>query len=142
MHKNNKNTAAIRRVKSFRADRPRSDATSRKSAQATAFVKDVKKTFEAPAEETTKVLEQSSSTVDSQLIEMIRAITNATFDSLHFAHQLLGVKSAGELIQLSSAYAGKQIGAIAEQSRNLRSWGQMVMMHRVEPLQRVMSKTA
>jgi phasin len=127
---------------SSRPDRPTTDASgaNREFAhQGAAFAKDVSEKTKAAAEETTKVLEQTYSTVtkgaadfNRQWIEMVRANTNYTLD---FVHQLLGVKSPAEFFELSSAHARKQFETFADQSKQLTSLAQQVTADAVEPLQ-------
>ena len=107
--------------------------------QGAAFAKDVSERTKATADETTKVLEQTYSTVtkgaadfNRHWIEMVRANTNSTLD---FVHQLLGVKSPAEFFELSSAHARKQFETFAEQSKHLTGLAQKVTTDAVEPLQ-------
>jgi len=125
-----------------RSDRPATEASAalrEVAQQGAAFAKDVSEKTRATAEETNKALEQTYSTAtkgaadfNRQWIEIIRANTNSTLD---FAHQLLGVKSPSEFLELSSAHARKQLEAFAEQSKHLTGLAQKVTTDVVEPLQ-------
>jgi phasin len=127
---------------SFRSDRPTTEASgaAREFAQqGAAFAKDVSEKTKAAAEETTKVLEQTYSTVakgavdfNRQWIEVVRANTNSTLD---FAHQLIGVKSPSEFLELSAGHARKQFETFTEQTKHLTGLAQKVTTDAVEPLQ-------
>jgi phasin len=136
------NTAKPHGGESYRSDRPTTEAAvavRQVADQGATFAKDVSEKTKATAEETTKVLEQTYSTVtkgaadfNRQWIEMVRANTNSTLD---FVHQLLGVKSPAEFFELSSSNACKQLETFAEQTKHLTSFAQKVTTDAVEPLQ-------
>ena len=52
------------------------------------------------------------------LIEMVRTNTRAAFD---YAHELLGVKSPSEFIELSTAHMRKQFDPLSAQTKELYS---------------------
>jgi phasin len=126
----------------YRSDRPTSEAseTVRQVAnQGAAFAKDVSEKTKAAAEETTKVLEQTYSTVakgaaefNRQCIQMVRANTNSTLD---FVHQLVGVKSPTEFLELSSAHARKQFETFAAQTQHLMGLARKVTTDAIAPVQ-------
>jgi phasin len=130
-----------------RSDRPTTEASGvvrQVANQGAAFAKDVSEKTKATAEETTKVLEQTYSTVakgaadfNRQWLEMVRANINSTLD---FVHQLIGVKSPTEFLELSSAHARKQFGTFAEQTQHLMGLTQKVTTDAVEPLQAGMKR--
>jgi phasin len=125
-----------------RSERPATEASAavrEVAQQGAAFARDVTEKTRATAEETSKVVEQTYSTVtkgaadfNRQWIEMVRANTNSTFD---FVHQLLGVKSPSEFLELSSAHARKQFEVFAEQTKQLTGLAQKVTADAAQPLQ-------
>jgi phasin len=58
-----------------------------------------------------------------KLIEIARTNTRAAYD---YAHELLGVKSPSEFIELSTAHARKQFEAITAQTKELTELAQKV----------------
>jgi phasin len=107
--------------------------------QGAALAKDVSDKTRAIAEKSNKALGETYSAVSKgaadfnrQWIEMVRANTNATLD---FAHQLLGVKSPSEFLELSSAHARKQFESFAEQTQRLTGLAQKVTIDAAQPLQ-------
>jgi phasin len=136
------NTAKPLAGEGYRSDRPTTEASGavrQVANQGAAFAKDVSEKTKATAEETTKALEQTYSTLtkgaadfNRHWIEMVRANTNSTLD---FVHQLLGVKSPGEFFELSSAHARKQFETFAEQNKHLTGLALQVTTNAVEPLQ-------
>jgi phasin len=58
-----------------------------------------------------------------KVIEIARTNTNTAFDH---AHELLGVKSPSEFIELSTAHARKQFEAMAAQTKELTELAQKV----------------
>jgi phasin len=119
---------------------PRGGGGSRELAQQGAtFAKDLSDKTKAAAEGTTKALEQTYLTAakgavdfNRQWIEIVRANTNSTLD---FAHQLIGVKSPSEFLELSAGHARKQFQTFAEQTKHLTGLAQKVTTDAVEPLQ-------
>jgi phasin family protein len=106
--------------------------------QGIAFAKDVSEKTKA-AEETSKVFKQTYSSVakgaaesNVQWIEMVRASINSNLD---FARQLICVKSASELLELSSAHARKQFETFAEQTQHLMGLAQKAATDAAEPFQ-------
>jgi hypothetical protein len=142
MAKNKSTTARVHAgVRSIRENQPPIDAksaTREVPRQNAAFAQDVSEKAEAVAEKPTNALEQTNSNVTSgaadfnqQLIEVVRGNTNATFD---FVYQLLGVKSPGDFLELSSSYARQQFQTFVVQSKNVTNLAQKVTAHSVEPL--------
>jgi phasin len=66
-----------------------------------------------------------------KVIEIARSNTNAALD---YAHQLFGVKSFPEFVELSSANARKQFEAMTAQTKELTTLAQKVAMETAEPL--------
>jgi phasin len=115
------------------------EAVRELAQQGAAFGKDFGETSKAVAQDVHETLQHTYATVTKgaadfnvQWIEMVRANTNASFD---FAQQLAGVKSPTEFLELSSAYARKQLETLAEQSRQLTGLTQKLTADAVQPLQ-------
>jgi len=73
-----------------------------------------------------------------KLIEIFRTNTRAAFD---YAHELLGVKSPSEFIELSTAHARKQFDIVSAQNKELWALAQKVATEAAEPIKTGMSKT-
>ncbi len=142
MPENKTSTAKPLGGEGYRSDRPTNEASGAArelERQGAAFAKDVSERTKAMAEETNKVLEQTYVTVakgaadfNRQWIEMVRANTNSTLD---FVHQMLGVRSPSEFLELSAAHARKQFETFTEQTQHLTGMAQRVTTDAVEPLQ-------
>jgi phasin len=74
---------------------------------------------------------QSAMTCNAKALEFARINTNANFD---YAAKLLGVKSPGEFIELSTQHARKQFEALSEQSKEIAALSQKVMLEAAAPL--------
>jgi phasin len=72
-----------------------------------------------------------------KLIEVARANNRAAFD---YAHQLLGVKSPSELIELSTAHMRKQFDLVSAQNKELYALVQELTADASEPIKTGMSK--
>jgi len=72
-----------------------------------------------------------------KLIDIARANTRAAFD---YAHELLGVKSPSEFIELSTAQMRKQFEIAAAQNKDLRALAQQVATEAAEPIKTGVSK--
>jgi phasin len=66
-----------------------------------------------------------------KLIEIARTNTRAAFD---YAHELLGVKSPSEFIELSTAHARKQYDIVSAQNKELCAMSQKVATEAAEPI--------
>jgi phasin len=66
-----------------------------------------------------------------KVLEIARLNTSAAFD---FAHELLGVKSPSELVELSSARARQHIETMTAQTKELATLAQKVSLESAEPL--------
>jgi phasin len=66
-----------------------------------------------------------------KLIEFARTNTRAAFD---YAHELLGVKSPSEFIELSTALARKQYDTLSAQNKELCALSQKVATEAAEPI--------
>jgi phasin len=96
------------------------------------------------SEEAADLLESAYATVakgaigyNLRLIEMARINTRAAFDC---AHELLGVKSPSELIELSTAHMRKQFDVVSAQNKELCALAQEVAAEAAEPIKTGMSK--
>jgi len=72
-----------------------------------------------------------------KLIEITRANTRAAFD---YAHELIGVKSPSEFIELSTAQMRKQFEIASAQNEDLCALGQQVATETAEPIKTGVSK--
>jgi phasin len=107
-----------------------------------------KETYEkmkAAAEEATDVLEDTYATASKgasdyglKLIEVARANTDAVFD---FATQLMTVKTASEIVELTTSHARKQFEAYAAQGKDLTALAQKVATETAEPIKESVTKT-
>jgi phasin len=66
-----------------------------------------------------------------KIIEIARTNFNAAFD---YAHELLGVKSPSEFVELSTAHAQKHFATTTQQCKELAALTQKVTTNVVEPL--------
>jgi len=81
---------------------------------------------------------QSGRRVSSKpLIEIARTNNRAAFD---YAHELLGVKSPSDLIELSTAHMRKQFDAVSAQNKELYALAQELTADATEPIKTGMSK--
>jgi phasin len=72
-----------------------------------------------------------------KVIEIVRANTRAAFDC---AHELLGVKSPSEFMELWTAQVRKQFDAVSTQNKELCALAQKVATEAAEPIKTGMSK--
>jgi phasin len=72
-----------------------------------------------------------------KLIEIARTNTRAAFD---YAHELLGVKSPSECIELSTAHARKQYDIVSAQNKELCALSQKVATEAAESIKPGVSK--
>ena len=72
-----------------------------------------------------------------KLIEIVRTNTRAAFD---YAHELLGVKSPSEFIELSTAHMRKQFDIVSAQNKELCALSQKVATEAAEPIKPGVSK--
>jgi phasin len=72
-----------------------------------------------------------------KVIESTRLNINAAFD---YAHELLGVKSLSQFVELSSAHARKQFEAITAQGQELAALAQKATAETAEPLKTGVTK--
>lgn len=72
-----------------------------------------------------------------KLIEIARTNTRAAFE---YAHELLGVKSPSEFIELSTARLRKQFDTVSTQNKELCALAQVVATETAEPIKTSVSK--
>ena len=72
-----------------------------------------------------------------KLIEIFRTNTRAAFDH---AHELLGVKSPSEFVELSTAHLRKQYDIVSVQNKELCALSQKVATEAAEPIRPGVSK--
>jgi phasin len=96
------------------------------------------------SEEAAGLLENTYATVakgatqyNLKLIEITRSNTRAAFD---YAHQLLGVKSPSEFIELSTAHMRNQFDIVSAQNKELCALAQEVVNEAAEPIKMSVSK--
>ena len=94
--------------------------------------------MKATAEENTEMLETVYSTASKgateyghKMIEIARANTNAAFD---YMESLFGVKSASEMVELSTAHARSQFETLSGQGKELATLAQKVATDTAEPI--------
>ena len=68
---------------------------------------------------------------NAKVIEFARTNSNAAFD---YASELLGVKSPSEFIKISTEQARRQFEVLSEQTKELTTLSQKVMLETAEPL--------
>ncbi len=103
-----------------------------------AQAKDNYEKMKAVAEETTDLLEDTYSTATKgcseyglKVIEVSRANTNAAFDYLT---ALMSVKSASEIVEISTKYAREQFETVMAQGKDLAALAQKVCTDTAEPI--------
>jgi len=103
-----------------------------------AQAKDTYEKVKAAAEEATDLLKDTYTTAakgatdyNLKVIEIARTNTNTVFD---YAHELLGVKSLTEFVELSTAHARKQFEVMTAQTKELTELAQKVTTELAEPL--------
>ena len=96
------------------------------------------------SEEAADLLETTYATVakgatdyNLKLIEIARTNTRAAFD---YVHELLGVKSPSEFIELSTAHMRKQFDIASAQNKELCALAQEVATEAAEPIKTGVSK--
>jgi phasin len=103
-----------------------------------AHAKDTYAKAKVASEEAADLLQTTYATVakgatdyNLKLIEITRANTRAAFD---YAHELLGVKSPSEFIELSTAQMRKQFDIVSAQNKELCALAQEVATEAAKPL--------
>ena len=108
------------------------------AAKGVAHAKDTCEKAKAASEEAADLLENTYAVMakgvteyNLKLIEIVGTNTRAGFD---YAHELLGVKSLSEFVELSTAHARKQFEAMTAQTKELTALAQKVTIETAEPL--------
>jgi phasin len=114
------------------------------AAKGVAHAKDTCEKAKAASEEAADLFQKTYATVakgamdyNLKLIEIARTNTRAGFD---YAHELLGVKSPSEFIELSTAQMRKQFDIASAQNRECCALAQEVATEAAEPLNTGVSK--
>ena len=109
-----------------------------------AHVRDTNAQARVACEQAVDLLENTYATVakgvtdyNLKLIEIARANTRAAFD---YAHELLGVKSPSEFIELSTAQMRKQFEIVSAQNKELCALAQETATESAKPLNTGVSK--
>jgi phasin len=109
-----------------------------------AHAKDTNAKAKVASEEAADLLHNTYATVakgatdyNLKLIEIARTNTRAAFD---YAHELLGVKSPSEFIELSTAQMRKQFDIVSAQNQELCALAQEVATEATKPIKTGMSK--
>ena len=109
-----------------------------------AHAKDAYDKAKAATDDATNLFQQtytaaakSATEYNLKVIEIARLNANAAFD---YAHELLGVKSPSQFVELSSAHARKQFEAMMAQSKELAALAQKVTTETAEPLKTGVTK--
>ena len=80
---------------------------------------------------------KGASNYSAKMMEFMKANTTANLD---FAHELLGIKSPSEAMELCTAHARKQFETYAAQAKELAELSQKVASETVEPIKATASK--
>ena len=111
-------------------DRERLEVLGKALEKSVAHAKDTYEKAKAAAEEATDLLKDTytiaakgATDYNLKVIEIARTNTNTAFD---YAHELLGVKSLSEFVELSTAHARKQFEAMTAQTKELTEFAQKV----------------
>src|SRR5580658_2542924 len=109
-----------------------------------AHAKDTYAKAKVASEEAAALLKNTYTTVakgatdyNLKLIEIARTNTRAAFD---YAHELLGVKSPSEFIELSTAQMRKQFDIASAQNEELCALAQQIATEATKPIKAGMSK--
>jgi phasin len=109
-----------------------------------AHARDTNAKAKVASEEASDLFENTYTTVakgateyNLKLIEITRTNTRVAFD---YAHELLGVKSPSEFIELSTAQMRKQFDIVSAQNKELFALSQKIATEAAEPIKRGVSK--
>jgi len=112
--------------------------------QGAAHARDTYAKAKVASEEAADLLQKTYATVakgatnyNLKLIEITRTNTRAAFD---YAHELLGVKSPSEFIELSTAQMRKQFDIVSAQNKELCALAREVATEAAEPIKTGVSK--
>jgi phasin len=99
--------------------------------------KDAAETHNGTIEAVFTTASKGASDYSAKVMEFLKANTSANLD---FAHQLLGIKSPSEAMELYTAHARKQFETYAAQAKELAELSQKVASETVEPIKATASK--
>jgi phasin len=99
--------------------------------------KDAAETHNGTIEAVFTTASKGASDYSAKLVEFFKANTTT---SLNFAHELFGVKSPSEAMELWTSHARKQFETITAQAKELAELGQKVATDTVEPIKASASK--
>ena len=109
-----------------------------------AHAKDACAKAKVASEEATDLLKNAYATVakgatdyNLKFIDIVRTNTRAAFD---YAHELLGVKSPSEFVELSTAHMRKQFDTVSAQTKELSALSQKAATDAAEPIKTGVSK--
>jgi phasin len=121
-----------------------SEAFREMTEKGVAHARDTNAKAKVASEEAADLLKNTYATVakgatdyNLKLIEIARTNTRAAFD---YAHELLGVKSPSEFIELSTAQMHKQFDIVSAQNKELFALAQGVATEAAEPIKTSVSK--
>jgi phasin len=120
------------------------DAFREMAENGVAHAKDTNAKAKVASEEAGDLLESTYATLakgtadyNQKLIEIVRTNTRAAFD---YAHELLGVKSPSDFIELSTAQMRKQFDIVSAQNKALCALAQEVATEAAKPIKTSVSK--
>src|ERR1700704_4261114 len=99
--------------------------------------KDAAETHNGTIEAVFTTASKGASNYSAKMMEFMKANTTANLD---FAHELLGIKSPSEAMELCTAHARKQFETYAAQAKELAELSQKVASETVEPIKATASK--
>jgi len=99
--------------------------------------KDAAETHNGTIEAVFTTASKGASDYSAKTMEFMKANTTANLD---FAHELLGIKSPSEAMELCTAHARKQFETYAAQAKELAELSQKVASETVEPIKATASK--
>jgi phasin len=99
--------------------------------------KDAAETHNGTIEAVFTTASKGASEYSAKVMEFMKANTSA---NLTFAHELLGIKSPSEAMELYIAHARKQFETLAAQAKELTELSQKVTSETVEPIKATAAK--
>jgi phasin len=99
--------------------------------------KDAAETHNGTIEAVFTTASKGASEYSAKVMEFMKTNTSANLD---FAHELLGLKSPSEAMELCTAHARKQFETYAAQAKELAELSQKVASETVEPIKATASK--
>jgi phasin len=99
--------------------------------------KDAAETHNGTIEAVFTTANKGMSTYSAKLMEFMKANTTASLD---FAHELFGVKSPSEALELWTTHTRKQLETMSVQAKELAELSQKVAAETVEPIKATASK--